>query len=93
MGSFNSAPKINNKDSQDDGLDLPKGLSTVALLEHVKKLHCLEKDQPPLLSRSFLKPSQFSADVTDGLHRLNLNSVSRGMLLYLYLDPIIFKIF
>lgn len=83
MGSFNSAPKINNKDSQDDGLDLPKGLSTVALLEHVKKLHCVEKDQPPLLSRSFLKPLQISEDVTDGLHRLSLNSVSRGTSIYL----------
>ncbi|XP_061394947.1 nocturnin [Musca vetustissima] len=77
MGSFNSAPKINNVDSQDDGLDIPKGLSTSELLQHVKHLRGL--NQPPLLSRYFLKPmsSIISSDLTDGLRCLKLNSVSR----------------
>jgi len=79
MGSFNSAPKINNVDSQDDGLELPKGLSTVALLEHVQQLRGGGIDQPSLLSRSFLNPSMISEDVTDGLRCLKLNAVSRGM--------------
>jgi len=78
MGSFNSAPKINNVDSQDDGLELPKGLSTSALLEHVQKLRGGGIDQPSLLTRSFLKPSLISEDVTDGLRCLKLNAVSRG---------------
>ncbi|KAH8406636.1 hypothetical protein KR222_000254, partial [Zaprionus bogoriensis] len=77
MGSFNSAPKINNVDSQDDGLELPKGLSTVALLEHVLQLRGSGNNQPPLLRRSFLKPSLIGEDVTDGLRCLQLNSVSR----------------
>ncbi|XP_073838733.1 NADP/NADPH phosphatase nocturnin isoform X4 [Musca autumnalis] len=77
MGSFNSAPKINNVDSQDDGLDVPKGLSTSELLQHVKHLRGI--NQPPLLSRYFLKPlsSIISSDITDGLRCLKLNSVSR----------------
>ncbi|XP_030078698.1 nocturnin isoform X3 [Drosophila hydei] len=77
MGSFNSAPKINNVDSQDDGLELPKGLSTAALLDHVQQLHGAGTEKPSLLSRCFLKPSPNSADVTDGLRCLKLNSVSR----------------
>ncbi|XP_034484503.1 nocturnin isoform X6 [Drosophila innubila] len=77
MGSFNSAPKINNVDSQDDGLELPKGLSTVALLEHVQQLRGGGIDPPSLLTRSFLNPSLTSEDVTDGLRCLKLNAVSR----------------
>ena len=81
MGSFNSAPKINNTDSQDDSLDIPNGLSTSELLQHVKHLRGVH--QPPLLSRFFLKPlSSMStqlvpADITDGLRCLNLDAVSR----------------
>lgn len=80
MGSFNSAPKINNVDSQDDGLELPKGLSTDALLDHVRQLHGSGVVKPSLLSRCFLKPPLNSDDVTDGLRCLQLNSVSRGKL-------------
>ncbi|XP_030373525.1 nocturnin isoform X2 [Scaptodrosophila lebanonensis] len=78
MGSFNSAPKINNVDSQDDGLELPKGLSTAALLQHVQQLR--GGDQAPLLKRYFLKPQTpmfIDEDVTDGLRCLKLNAVSR----------------
>lgn len=81
MGSFNSAPKINNVDSQDDGLELPKGLNASELLQHVKNLR--GDNFPPLLTRYFLKPlPQLSAqlagtDITDGLRYLQLNSVSR----------------
>ncbi|XP_034114813.1 nocturnin isoform X2 [Drosophila albomicans] len=77
MGSFNSAPKINNMDSQDDGLELPKGLSTDALLDHVHQLRGNGIDRPSLLTRSFLKPALISEDVTDGLRCLKLNAVSR----------------
>ncbi|XP_060647249.1 nocturnin isoform X1 [Drosophila nasuta] len=77
MGSFNSAPKINNMDSQDDGLELPKGLTTNALLDHVHQLRGNGIDRPSLLTRSFLKPALISEDVTDGLRCLKLNAVSR----------------
>ena len=89
MGSFNSAPKINNIDSQDDGLEIPHGLNTNELLQHVK--HLRGEQQPPLLDRYFLKPSLTSQvvsnDLTDGLRYLKLNSVSRGMAqLYIFAD-------
>ncbi|XP_017039950.1 nocturnin isoform X2 [Drosophila ficusphila] len=77
MGSFNSAPKINNVDSQDDGLELPTGLSTSALLQHVQKLRGGGIEQPSLLTRGFLKPLLMDGDVADGLRCLQLNSVSR----------------
>ncbi|XP_046866568.1 nocturnin isoform X2 [Drosophila willistoni] len=80
MGSFNSAPKINNVDSQDDGLELPKGLSTPALLQHVQQLRGGGLEQPSLLNRYFVKstvPDDDDEDVTDGLRCLKLNSVSR----------------
>ncbi|SPP83472.1 nocturnin isoform X2 [Drosophila guanche] len=77
MGSFNSAPKINNVDSQDDGLEVPKGLSTTAVLHHVMKAGSTGNQQPSLLSRGFLKPRVMDEDVTDGLRCLNLNAVSR----------------
>ncbi|KAH8292558.1 hypothetical protein KR054_012598 [Drosophila jambulina] len=78
MGSFNSAPKINNVDSQDDGLELPTGLSTAALLQHVQQLrNSGGLEQSSLLTRGFLKPLQTGDDVADGLRCLKLNSVSR----------------
>ncbi|XP_032578265.1 nocturnin isoform X3 [Drosophila sechellia] len=77
MGSFNSAPKINNVDSQDDGLVLPAGLSTPALLQHVQQLRGGGIEQPSLLTRGFLKPLLADEDVADGLRCLKLNSVSR----------------
>ncbi|XP_054732795.1 nocturnin isoform X2 [Anastrepha obliqua] len=74
MGSFNSAPKINNIDSQDDNLEIPKGLSTTDLLQHVKHLRGIH--QPQLLTRYFVKPS-LTNDVTDGMRSLKLNTVDR----------------
>nr|XP_014094314.1 nocturnin isoform X1 [Bactrocera oleae] len=71
MGSFNSAPKINNVDSQDDSLEIPKGLNTTELLKHVKHLRGIH--QPQLLSRYFIKPS-LTSDVTDGMRSLKLNT-------------------
>ncbi|XP_037721396.1 nocturnin isoform X2 [Drosophila subpulchrella] len=77
MGSFNTAPKINNVDSQDDGLELPAGLDTSALLQHVQQLRGGGIEQPSLLTRGFLKPFPVDEDVADGLRCLQLNSVSR----------------
>jgi len=67
MGSFNTAPKINNVDSQDDGLELPAGLDTSALLQHVQQLRGGGIEQPSLLTRGFLKPLPVDEDVADGL--------------------------
>lgn len=79
MGSFNSAPKINNIDSQDDDVEIPSGLETAAdLVNHCKLMR--GDNRPELLQRSFFKPINDLSlnDVTDGLRYLHLNSVSKG---------------
>lgn len=76
MGSFNSAPKINNADTQDDYLEVPHGLSTNDLVQHCRLMR--GENQPQLLSRNFLKPTSISNDLTDGMRVLKLNSVSKG---------------
>lgn len=79
MGSFNSAPKILNNDSQDDGLQIPQDLGTNELLQHIKELR--GDKQPPLLTRYFLKPldaHMVSSDITDSLRYLKLASVPKG---------------
>lgn len=78
MGSFNSAPKINNADTQDDSLCIPDGLSTTDLVQHCRLMR--GENRPPLLSRSFLKPTKglVTTDITDGVRVLQLNSVSKG---------------
>lgn len=77
MGSFNSAPKINNIDAQDDGVQIPSGLSVTDFVYYCKMMR--GENRPQLLTRSFLKASEshsFARDVTDGLRVLNLDSVS-----------------
>lgn len=79
MGSFNSAPKINNTDSQDDALEMPNGLASAAdLVNHCKLMR--GDNRPELLQRSFFKPigDTTGADLTDGMRYLQLNSVSKG---------------
>lgn len=78
MGSFNSAPKINNADTQDDCLDIPNALTTTDLVQHCLLMR--GEDSPQLLNRSFLKPTKglVTNDITDGVRVLQLNSVSKG---------------
>lgn len=79
MGSFNSAPKINNIDSQDDDVEIPNGLETATdLVNHCKLMR--GDNRPELLQRSFFKPINDPSlcDVTDGLRYLHLNSISKG---------------
>lgn len=78
MGSFNSAPKINNVDSQDDAIQVPTGLSIQDFVYHCKMMR--GENRPQLLTRSFLKAPtvpNLAADVTDGMRFLNLDSVSK----------------
>ncbi|KAJ6640810.1 Nocturnin [Pseudolycoriella hygida] len=75
MGSFNSAPKINNADTQDDFVDIPAGLSSSDLVHHCMRMR--GDNLPPLLTRSFLKP--IGNDITDGVRVLQLNSVSKTL--------------
>lgn len=50
MGSFTSAPKILNDDSQDDDLDLPNSMTKEDLLSYCSSYLY---GTPPLLNRSF----------------------------------------
>uniref|UniRef100_A0A0K8TQZ4 Nocturnin n=1 Tax=Tabanus bromius TaxID=304241 RepID=A0A0K8TQZ4_TABBR len=79
MGSFNSAPKIHNTDSQDDSVEVPEGLTNHDLLQHCKIMR--GEDHPQLLTRYFLKPvtnnSIIANEITDGLRVLALNAVSK----------------
>lgn len=77
MGSFNSAPKINNVDSQDDAVQIPNGLSVPDFIYHCKMMR--GENKPQLLTRAFLKPPSvpsLSQDMSDGLRVLSLDSVS-----------------
>lgn len=77
MGSFNSAPKINNVDSQDDAVQIPSGLSVGDFIYHCKMMR--GENRPQLLTRSFLQPPpvpNLNTDVTDGLRMLSLDTVS-----------------
>lgn len=79
MGSFNSAPKINNTDSQDDNIEIPGDLSTAAdLVNHCKLMR--GENRPELLSRTFFKPTNYddNNDISDGLRFLDINTVSKG---------------
>ncbi|GAB0090000.1 Nocturnin [Sergentomyia squamirostris] len=78
MGSFNSSPKFNNEDNQDDDIEIPSGLSTNDLVHHCR---IMRGDQrPPLLSRYFLNPTDrcfTNQDITNGMRVLNLDAVSK----------------
>lgn len=54
MGSFNSAPKIHNSDTQDDTFEVPQGLSSEELLQHYQKM-LGDKNRLNLLKRQFLR--------------------------------------
>lgn len=83
MGSFNSAPKILNADTQDNELTCPPhGLNHHGLVQHCRLMR--GEHLPPLLSRAFLRPfaglrsPPAHDDVTDGLRVLQLNTVSKA---------------
>lgn len=79
MGSFNSAPKINNTDSQDDDTEVPYGLSPVDLVRHCQIKR--GEYRPQLIYRQFLKPvtanGVITNDVTDCMRVLKLDKVSK----------------
>jgi len=61
MGSFNSAPKILNEDSQDDEVELPTGVSQEQLVAHCRGL----VEPPSLLARRFRQLHPQTTDETD----------------------------
>ncbi|XP_055689747.1 nocturnin isoform X2 [Lutzomyia longipalpis] len=78
MGSFNSSPKFNNEDNQDDDVEIPSGLTTSDLVHHCRMMR--GDQRPQLLTRYFLNPTDRSfgpQDLTNGMRVLNLDAVSK----------------
>lgn len=83
MGSFTSAPKILNEDTQDADVELPSRMSRDELLQHC---HQQLGNLPPLVKRSFKRLQGQSGDTPDGVRVLQWNVLSRGTLLaFLYI--------
>ncbi|KDR21508.1 nocturnin isoform X2 [Zootermopsis nevadensis] len=74
MGSFTSAPKILNEDTQDADVVLPTSLSRDELLQHC---HQQLENLPSLVKRSFRRLVQQFGDTADGLRVLQWNVLSR----------------
>jgi hypothetical protein len=77
MGSFTSAPKILNEDTQDADVELPARMSRDELLQHC---HQQLENLPALVKRSFRRLRQQVDDNSDGLRVLKWNVLSRGTL-------------
>jgi hypothetical protein len=75
MGSFTSAPKILNEDTQDADVVLPARMSRDELLQHCQQQ--LE-NLPSLVKRSFRRLRQQFGDTEEGVRVLQWNVLSRG---------------
>jgi hypothetical protein len=75
MGSFTSAPKILNEDTQDADVVLPACMGRDELLQHC---HQQLENLPALVKRSFRRLRQQFGDTADGLRVLQWNVLSRG---------------
>lgn len=75
MGSFTSAPKILNEDTQDADVELPAHMSREELLQHCRQQ--LE-NLPALVKRSFRRLRPQFGDTSEGVRVLQWNVLSRG---------------
>jgi hypothetical protein len=75
MGSFTSAPKILNEDTQDADVELPTHMSREELLQHCRQE--LE-NLPALVKRSFRRLRPQFGDTSEGVRVLQWNVLSRG---------------
>lgn len=73
MGSFTSAVKIQNDDTQDNDLTYPEHLSRQELLQHCQKQL---SHLPVSIKRSFRRTNQPNSDL--GLKYMKLNSISKA---------------
>ncbi|KAJ8867420.1 hypothetical protein PR048_031221 [Dryococelus australis] len=75
MGSFTSAPKILNDDTQDADLHFPNKMSRDELLDSCRReLGSL----PALVKRSFHRTDRQFGDITTGVRLLHWNVISKG---------------
>ena len=77
MGSFTSAPKILNEDTQDMDVLMPAvHMSRDELVQHC---HEQREGLPSLVKRNFRRLGQQFGDTTSGVRVLQWNVVSRGI--------------
>jgi hypothetical protein len=81
MGSFTSAPKILNEDTQDADVELPSHMSRDELLQHC---HQQLENLPALVKRSFRRLRPQFGDTSEGVRVLQWNVLSRGTLWHYY---------
>lgn len=74
MGSFTSAPKILNEDTQDADVELPARMSREELLQHC---HQQLENLPALVKRSFRRLRPQFGDTSEGVRVLQWNVLSR----------------
>ena len=77
MGSFTSAPKILNEDTQDADVELSARMSREELLQHC---HQQLESLPALVKRSFRRLRPQFGDTSEGVRVLQWNVLSRGTL-------------
>jgi hypothetical protein len=77
MGSFTSAPKILNEDTQDGDVELPPRMSREELLQYC---HQQRGDLPALVKRSYKRLHGQFGNAPDGVRVLQWNVLSRGTL-------------
>lgn len=75
MGSFTSAPKILNEDTQDGDVELPLRMSRDELLQHC---HQQLGSLPALVKRCFRRVQGQFGSTPDGVRVLQWNVLSRG---------------
>jgi len=77
MGSFNSAPKILNEDTQDDDVELPPKMGCDQLLSHCRA----QVEPPPLLDRRFkhLQPETETQSSSKTIRILQWNLLSQAL--------------
>jgi hypothetical protein len=75
MGSFTSAPKILNEDTQDGDVELPRRMSREELLQHC---HQQLGTLPALVKRRFKRLQAPFDSAPDGVRVLQWNVLSRG---------------
>ena len=86
MGSFTSAPKILNEDTQDADVELPAHMSREELLQHC---HQQLENLPALVKRSFRRLRPQFGDTSEGVRVLQWNVLSRGT----YTELLLYRVF
>lgn len=83
MGSFSSAPKILNDDSQDNDLRIPEGISRQELLQF-----CQIQQEAQMVKRAFRRARDSQDSLDWSLKFRKLNTVSKGALILNFVNVV-----